>query len=479
MSSSEAPAQDLSRLRIDRGPRAAGPRRPGAGPGAGRLLLLILALGTGYLFRRPLLQQVDAWTLPRVALAEAFVPEPGAAVGSEGVAANGYVVARKRAALSAEEPGRIVELLVEEGSRVRAGDVVARLDSAEREALVAGAEAALADARLAVGEAEARLAAALRAVETRQQEERAAAARATAAEAALGLAAADLERVGPLTESGVEPPSRLDQVVAAEASARAELDAQRAGVTSAEAARLEAQAAVAVARVAVDRARAGVQQREAERDRAAASLEKLSVRAPFDGMIVLKDAEVGEVVSPNSQGASSRGAVATLVDLATLEVQVELPETNLAKVELGAPATLVLDAFPREPMPGRVDRIWPTANRQKATIEVRLAFDTPDPRVRPDMGVRVVFGELAAEPEEAKAPAGVQVVASALVTVEGTRGVFVFDRGQARFRAVDADPGSGATVEVRSGLEAGEQVLADPPYDLRDGDRVLGGGLGD
>ena len=95
------------------------------------------------------------------------------------------------------------------------------------------------------------------------------------------------------------------------------------------------------------------------------------------------------------------------------------------------------------------------------------------------MGVRVVFGELAADSKEAEAPAGVQVVTSALVTVDGTRGVFVFDRGRARFRAVEADPGSGATTEVRSGLAEGEQVLVDPPYDLRDGDRVLGGGTGD
>jgi RND family efflux transporter MFP subunit len=228
-----------------------------------------------------------------------------------------------------------------------------------------------------------------------------------------------------------------------------------------------------VARVAVERAGAVVAQREAEHERAVASLEKLVVRAPFDGLIVLKDAEVGEVVSPNSQGASSRGAVATLVDPTSLEVQVELPETNLERVEVGAAATLVLDAFPREPLPGRVDRIWPTANRQKATIEVRLAFDAPDPRLRPDMGVRVVFGEAQDPAQAATAPSGVQVVASALVTVDGAAGVFLFERGVVRFQPVEPGERSAATVQILAGLEPGQRVVAEPPFDLKDGDRVL------
>lgn len=473
---SQGAVQDLGRLRIDRGPAPSGGQRGthrgGRRRGGGWILWLVL-LGAGYAFRRPLLAQLDAWTLPRVALAEAFVPEPGAVTGARGVASNGYVIARKRAALSAEEPGRIVELFVEEGSVVRAGEVVARLDSSEREALVAAAEAALADARLGVGEAEARLAAALRAVETRQQDERTAAARAEAAEASLRLARADLSRIEGLVESGAESRSRLDQVVAAEASASAERQAQASAISGAEAARLEAQAAVAVARVAVERAGAVVAQREAEHERAVASLEKLVVRAPFDGLIVLKDAEVGEVVSPNSQGASSRGAVATLVDPTSLEVQVELPETNLERVEVGAAATLVLDAFPREPLPGRVDRIWPTANRQKATIEVRLAFDAPDPRLRPDMGVRVVFGEAQDPAHAATAPSGVQVVASALVTVDGAAGVFLFERGVVRFQPVEPGERSAATVQILAGLEPGQRVVAEPPFDLKDGDRVL------
>jgi multidrug efflux pump subunit AcrA (membrane-fusion protein) len=165
--------------------------------------------------------------------------------------------------------------------------------------------------------------------------------------------------------------------------------------------------------------------------------------------------------------------VATLVDPTSLEVQVELPETNLERVEVGAAATLVLDAFPREPLPGRVDRIWPTANRQKATIEVRLAFDAPDPRLRPDMGVRVVFGEAQDPAHAATAPSGVQVVASALVTVDGAAGVFLFERGVVRFQPVEPGERSAATVQILAGLEPGQRVVAEPPFDLKDGDRVL------
>ena len=114
--------QDLGRLRIDRGPAPTGGRPRGRRRSRGWVVWLLL-LGAGYAFRRPLLTQLDAWTLPRVALAEAYLPEPGAVTGARGVASNGYVIARRQAALSAEEPGRIVELFVEEGSRVRAGEV--------------------------------------------------------------------------------------------------------------------------------------------------------------------------------------------------------------------------------------------------------------------------------------------------------------------------------------------------------------------
>ena len=214
---------------------------------------------------------------------------------------------------------------------------------------------------------------------------------------------------------------------------------------------------------------------EALRDQAAATLDKTIVRAPFDGVVVLKDAEVGEVVSPNSQGAQSRGSVATMVDFQSLEVQVELPETSLSAVTVGAPASIFLDAWPGEAYPGRVLRIWPTANRQKASIEVRVGFDAIDERLRPEMGARVVFTrEGASDAEAAGPPSGSLLVpTSALVRSDGARGAFVLERQSVRFRALTLGEERGGKVLVEAGLEDGELIVLAPPPSLTDGERVF------
>jgi len=148
-------------------------------------------------------------------------------------------------------------------------------------------------------------------------------------------------------------------------------------------------------------------------------------------------------------------------------------ETSLAAVRLGAPAHIYLDAWPREPYGGHIDRIWPTADRQKATVEVRIAFDALDERLRPEMGVRVVF--LEGEPEAGERAASVPVVmvdARALVRVEGRAGVFIVDRGTALFRAISASAERLGRVVVEEGLEGGETVVLAPPAALSDGDRI-------
>jgi RND family efflux transporter MFP subunit len=214
---------------------------------------------------------------------------------------------------------------------------------------------------------------------------------------------------------------------------------------------------------------------EARRDQAAATLDKTIVRAPFDGVVVLKDAEVGEVVSPNSQGAQSRGSVATMVDFQSLEVQVELPETSLAAVAVGAPASIFLDAWPGEAYAGRVLRIWPTANRQKASIEVRVGFDAIDQRLRPEMGARVVFTREGASATEPAGPAegSLLVPTSALVRSDGAHGAFVLERNTVRFRALTLGEERGGKVLVEAGLEDGELIVLAPPPSLADGERVF------
>jgi multidrug efflux pump subunit AcrA (membrane-fusion protein) len=275
-------------------------------------------------------------------------------------------------------------------------------------------------------------------------------------------------------------------LVRAEASVDQAAALVNAAEKTAEAGRARARIAAADVLVAAAQRDAA----KASRDQAAATLKKTEVRAPFAGIVVLKDAEVGEVVSPNVQGGSNaRGSVATMVDFASLEVQCDVPETSLAAVDPTGRATIFLDAWPQSPYPGQVSRIWPTANRTKATIEVRVRFDRPDERLRPEMGVRVVFappGELsgpkhgdaagpagpAAEPEGPPPIPPIIVPIEARVRVDGKLGVFVVERDAARFVAARFGDAKSGQVAVEEGLEGGEQVIVDAPSPLDDGDRV-------
>lgn len=190
---------------------------------------------------------------------------------------------------------------------------------------------------------------------------------------------------------------------------------------------------------------------------------------------MLKDAEVGEVVSPNVQGGgNARGAVCTMVDFDSLEVQANVPETTLASVRLGAPADAFLDAFPDDRYEGIVDRIWPTADRQKATVEVRVRLTKRDQRLRPEMGVRIVFrAEDAAVPTTtAGASRAIVVPEQALVQVAGRTGAFVLERDTVRFAAVEAGERRNGKVAIDGGLTAGQRIVLDPPASLQDGSRV-------
>jgi RND family efflux transporter MFP subunit len=208
---------------------------------------------------------------------------------------------------------------------------------------------------------------------------------------------------------------------------------------------------------------------------ATAALDKMDVRAPFDGIVVLKDAEVGEVVSPFSQGGSNaRGAVCTMVDFDSLEVQANVAETSLGSVAVGAPVDCYLDALPSKRYPGVVDRIWPTADRQKATIEVRIKLLERDELLRPEMAARVVFREGgAADAPTASGPPSILLPETAFVLIGGRDGAFVLERDVARFQPVQLGERKLGRVVVTSGLRPGQRIVANPPPSLQDGDRVL------
>lgn len=336
----------------------------------------------------------------------------GGGAGGGGLTANGYVVARTKASVSSKVPGRLASLAYEEGDRVPVGAVIARLDAAEYEAAVRQA----ASERLAV--------------EAASHE----------AEAGMAQARRALARARSLAGASLVAPQELE-------------DAET-GVQVAESRRRAASARLAAARQAVAIADA--------------NLENTRVRAPFTGTVLRKDAEVGEVVAPSVGGGLTRGAVVTMADLSTLEVEVDVNEAYIATIRHGQPAAVVLDAYPGERFPGRVRQVVPTADRQKATVLVRVAIDSPDPRILPEMGARVEFREEAAGKDGAGAAARSRVFApAAAVRVEGAETVvYVVRAGRAVRRVVEAAPVSGGEREIRSGLSGGETLVLEPPPEL-------------
>ncbi|TAJ11205.1 MAG: efflux RND transporter periplasmic adaptor subunit [Planctomycetota bacterium] len=470
---------DLASLKIDRAPR-----RRSNGSGFGRfvpwLLLLLVAVAL-WMFRAPLMAKLDAWRLPVVDVVRVEKSSAAAASAISGTSANGYIVASRRAALSADTPGRIVELNVTEGSAVKQGEIVAKLYSEELEAALRQAEAALAATTQTVAQANADAQAARSDLPRLQKEVESAEASVQVERPMRDWYRQEIERFGKLAEQGVSDARRVDE-------ARANLSGTEARMRAAATRKEAAEAALATGHAQVERMEAAVRTAEAQvpvlaaaRDLAKATLSKTEVRAPFDGIVVLKDAEVGEVVSPNVQGGSNaRGSVVTMVDFASLEAQAEVPETTLPTVVAGRPAKIFLDAYPDRPYTGVVSRIWPTANRSKGTVEVRVQFDAPDEFLRPELGVRVVFlgaqptqaGQ--AQPSEASQPAQPRILISetCLVQQDGKTGVFALERDVLRFVALGLGERKSGRVVVESGLVGGEDIVQNPATSLKNGDRV-------
>ncbi len=438
------------------------------------VVLLVIVLGAAYLFR----DRLADLGVPVVKVERVSERTASAVAAATGASANGYVVARTRAALSADTPGRIVELNVTEGSVVKKGDVVARLFADEYAAAVRRADADVVVAERGVDVALANIESARSELDTLGANVDAARADVSSASASLSLATLTFDRAVKLLETGVDTADRRDRAQRDLLDAQAMAQGAAARVLSAEKSLAQGVARLSASETGVPEARARVAAAVASRDLAQATLDKTAVRAPFDGIVVLKDAEVGEVVSPNSQGGSNaRGSVVTMVDFATLEVQAEVPETSLASVVVGAEARIYLDAAPEKFYAGRVDRIWPTANRTKATVEVRVAFEQRDDKLRPEMGVRVVFAANA-DPKAAAPEGGLPQEARILVSqdciVKGGAKPFVFvhENGVVRRREVELGPERAGRVVVLKGLAAGEEVVREPAAGLEDGARV-------
>jgi RND family efflux transporter MFP subunit len=398
---------ELSALKIDPDKRHSG----GRGAAVAVVALVLLAVGAA-----------GAWwyTAESATVVEAATVEArttGAAAGAV-LNASGYVTARRRATVSSKMTGKVVEVNVEEGMRVRQGQVLARLDDSQIRAAYELTRAQLAAARGAVAELEVRLKEAQLTLGRREQ----------------------------LRKEGVVGQADLD-------TAQAEVDSLRARIASA-----RQQEEVAARQVAVQQTQ----------------LDDTIIRAPFSGVAISKDAQPGEMVSPVSAGGGfTRTGISTIVDMSSLEIEVEVNETYINRVTPKQTATAVLDAYPDWQIPAHVITTIPAADRQKATVLVRLGFDRLDPRILPDMGVKVAFHGAAQEPAAAR-PRERTVLPRTAVRASGdTREVLVITpEGRIDRRAVRLGVEDGDRIEVVSGVSAGERVVNSPPADLVDGAKV-------
>jgi HlyD family secretion protein len=202
-------------------------------------------------------------------------------------------------------------------------------------------------------------------------------------------------------------------------------------------------------------------------------LTDMTVRAPFDGMAISKDAQPGEMISPVSAGGGfTRSGIATIVDMSSLEIEVDVSESYINRVHSGQPIEAVLDAYPDWRIPAHVIATIPSADRQKATVRVRIGFEKLDPRILPDMGVKVSFLSERPKTEDTAPRARLLVPKTSVRSAEGREVVFVVHDNRLERRAVKTTAASGDQVEIVSGLTAGEQIVVDGPADMKDGDRV-------
>ena len=348
----------------------------------------------------------------------AVAQSPAGAAGQDAVLnASGYVVARRMATVSAKVTGKIAEVFVEEGMSVAAGQILARLDDATAKAAYALADSQLTAAKDSLAE-----------IEVRRDEAR-----------------RTLDRTRPLREKRLVSESQLD-------TAEADFKAQQARLAAAE---------------------SEVEVAERTRNLRQQDLDDLKVRAPFAGVVVSPDAQPGEMVSPLSAGGFTRTGICTLVDMASREVEVDVNEAYINRVHPGQRTEAVLDAYPDWVIPSSVINIVPTADRQRATVKVRIGFDQLDPRILPEMGIKVRFLEQdAASPQAAADNAKAFIPAAAILKSNGAAYVWLVKDNALTRQAIKTGTERSGTVAVLAGLAPGEQVALGALDQFKEGQKV-------
>jgi RND family efflux transporter MFP subunit len=404
----------LQQLRIDRGEERSTSRgsRVWIGVVVALVVLVALAAGGWWWFAGGKTFEVEAAT--------AVAPAGNGSGPLAVLQATGYVTARREATVSAQITGTLTKVMIEEGERVEVGQILALLEDTAQRAALAQAEAQQRASTAQLGQFNAQLA------QSRRDLKR----------------AEDLVGRKLVSEQAVE-------------TARTQVEMQTAQVDTQE--------------KQVELAQAGVQGAKVQ-------LDYCTVRAPFTGVIIAKAAQVGEIVSPFSAGGGfTRTGIGTIVDMDSLEIEVDVNESYINRVVAKQKVEAVLDAYPDWKIPGHVIAIIPTADRSKATVKVRVAIDQKDARIVPDMGVRVSFLEeapsAAAGQPAPPPPKGVLVPSQSIVQRDGKSSVFAIDGDKARLRAVTPGQQMGE-LRLVEGVGTGARIVREPPAEMTDGSRV-------
>jgi RND family efflux transporter MFP subunit len=373
-------------------------------------LIVILALGSAAWLASSLL---NAPVSVEIQTVRASVPQAG---GVSVLDASGYVVARRQATVSSKIAGKVLEVLIEEGMTVEKGQVVAMLDDSTQRAQLALAEAQLGSAQAALAE-------------TR---------------ALLTQAELDLDRT--------------EELAARQLASDSELDAARANAETLIARLASGQENVVVARRGVDVAKD--------------QLDNTIIRAPFGGVVVTKNAQPGEMISPISAGGGfTRTGICTIVDMTSLEIEVDVNEAYIQRVSAGQGVNAILDAYPDWQIPAEVIAIVPTADRQKATVRVRIGFRERDERVLRDMGVKVAFLE-SEERGQATQQATIYIARDGLRSDTDGSFVWILRDEAVQRRAVTPGPNSARGLQIMTGLSAGDRIVTSSEKELTPGQRV-------
>src|SRR6516225_3654129 len=374
----------------------------------GLVLLFLLLLGVG-----------SFWWLKGVSAIKVQTVSARANVASGNdhtvLNASGYVTARREATVSSKVTGKVVEVLIEEGMKVQEGQVLARLDDTNVKTSLFLAQAQLVSSSNSLAETRVRI---------REAEQ-------------------ELQRQSGLLKANIATQADYDHAEAAALALKAKLDQQQSDVT-------------------VGQRQVAYWQQQ---------LDDTIIRAPFSGIVTSKNAQPGEMISPISAGGGfTRTGICTIVDMASLEIEIDVNESYINRVEPGQPVEAALDAYPDWKIPCKVIAIIPSADRQKSTVKVRVGFDKLDPRILPEMSVKVAFREAANS--GSVAARNVVVPKAAVHQEDGRDVVLVVQNERAERRAITINSSTAEETIVSAGLSAGEKVILDWPSGLTDGSKV-------